>query len=125
MLKFEILKPAKHYPKAIAEAEGAKLYITAVKDARLAIIGLIAFFIAVFSLVGGFALLLLAIVYKVAPDALSTAAIVMGGLMFLIPLVAFVVGLSQKVLLKITKIENLVAKVKDDTFAARTTSPAH
>ncbi len=119
-----IIVVARHYPKAIAEAEAAKLYITAVKDARLAVIGLIAFFVAVFSLISGFIVVSLGVVYKFSPEALPTAVVVLGGILFVLPLAAFVFGLSQRFLLKATKIEDLVDRVKDDTFSARTTSPA-
>jgi hypothetical protein len=120
-----IIVVARHYPKAIAEAEAAKLYIHAVKDARLAVIGLIAFFTAVFFLVIGFIMFSLGLVYKLAPDALPTVIVVFGGVLFILPALAFVFGLSQRFLVKATKIEDLVDRVKDDTFSARNTSPAH
>jgi hypothetical protein len=115
----------RNYPKPIAEAEAAKLYIHAVKDARLAVIGIIALLCAVLAMVGGFFLFILALVYKVSPQSLATAGLIMGGVLFILPVVAFVVGLSQRFLLKVTKTDALIAKVKDDVFTARSTSPAH
>jgi hypothetical protein len=115
----------RNYPKPIAEAEAAKLYIHAFKDARLAVMGIIALLCSVLSMVGGFVLCILAIVYKVSPQSLATAGIIMGALLFVIPLAGFIVGLSQRFLLKISKTDELIAKIKDDAFTARSISPAH
>jgi len=115
----------RNYPKPVAEAEAAKLYVHAIKDARLAIIGLIALFSAIAAMVGGFCLLILGIVSRTSPESLGTAAIVLGGILFILPLVAFIVGLSQRFLLKVTKTDEVIKRIRDDVMIARSPAPSH
>lgn len=113
------------YPKPIAEAEAAKLYVHAIKDARLAMIGMIGLLSSITAMVGGLCLLVLSLVYKYSPESLSTAGITLGAVLFALPVASFIIGLSQRFLLKVSKTDQLIQKIKDDTFSARTTSPAH
>lgn len=115
----------RNYPKPVAEAEAAKLYVHAIKDARLALIGVIALFSAIAAMVGGFCLLILGIVSINAPESLGTAAMVLGGLLFFVPVIAFIVGLSQKFLLKVTKTDQVIKKIRDDIMIAKSPAPSH
>jgi hypothetical protein len=115
----------RNYPKPVAEAEAAKLYVTAIKDARLAMIGVIALFSAIAAMVGGFCLFVLGLVAKNSPESLSTAAVALGGILFILPVIAFVVGLSQRFLLKVTKTDEVIKRIRDDIMIAKSPTPSH
>jgi len=115
----------RNYPKPVAEAEAAKLYVHAIKDARLAMIGVIGLFSAIAAMVGGFCLLVLGIVSQTSPESLGPAAAILGGVLFVLPLVGFTVGLSQRFLLKVTKTDELIRRIQDDVMIARSPSTAH
>ena len=105
-------------PKTIAEAEAAKLYVHAMKDARFAVIGLIGFLVALISLVVGFVLLVLGFVATTAVNplaAVSSTALVLGIFLFLIPLFGLTFGLSQRFLVRASRIDQVVKKVELDS----------
>ena len=116
---------ARYYPKPVAEAEAAKIYVHAIKDARLALLGFIGLLSSIAAMVVGFFLFALGLVYTVSPPSIATAALILGGLFFILPVIGFAIGLSQKFLLKVTKTEELIKKVKQDSFRARSKSTAH
>jgi hypothetical protein len=109
-------------PQTVAEAEAAKVYVHAVKDARLAAIGITAYFASIVAMITGLSLLILGIVYKSSDtpvQSLMTAALVLGAIMFILPLIAFVVGLSERMVVKVSKIDKLVDRVARDSVKAQ------